>query len=370
LFRGNLRLNELRFMVIDEADEMFDEGFGPDVDQLLDCILQRPQMALFSATIPKWVESIAERKLKEAVTVKIDGKGPVESVEHTVITVPDGQKIRALGELLDGADGSSVVFCRTKDGVERLTGQLSAAGYVVAGLRGNMTQPERERVMRGFRIGKPEILVATNVAARGLDVANIGRVINFDLPDSPELLTHRLGRAGRMGRAGEAMTLVTPKDRKRWLAMQSHLGLKVNERKWELGQAPDQPRSEPKTPTSRQAKPAGTGSSSVRTPVRRSALRRDVARPNGRQAENGHASNGSGRPADENGAASSGSRPQAKNGRVPKNDGRQAADSRNRTSWYEAVCDGCGSATKVPHEPSPQRAAYCRECYELVSMPV
>ena len=149
------------------------------------------------------MEKIAQGRLSDAVTVKVDpGKGPIETVEHTVIDVPDGQKITALGELLDDADGSSVVFCRTKDGVERLASQLSAAGYVVAGLRGNMTQPERERVMRGFRIGKPEILVATNVAARGLDVANIGRVINYDLPDSPELLTHRLGRAGRMaGRA-------------------------------------------------------------------------------------------------------------------------------------------------------------------------
>lgn len=359
LFRGNLRLNELRFMVIDEADEMFDEGFGPDVDQLLDCILQRPQMALFSATIPKWVESIAQRKLKEAVTVRIDpGKGPIESVEHTVISVPDGQKIAALCELLDDADGSSVVFCRTKDGVERLTAQLSAAGYVVAGLRGNMTQPERERVMRGFRIGKPDILVATNVAARGLDVANIGRVINFDLPDSPELLTHRLGRAGRMGRAGEAMTLVTPRDRKRWVSMQARLGSKLNERRWEPGRSDQKPAGEKKERGSRPAEPA----------AKRSARVRPSRVPSQNASANGHGYVGNGRTVAENGRHHAGRPP--KKMHATSSNGRQSTNGRKSTAWYETVCDGCGTSTRVPYEPTPQRAAYCRECYELVSTAV
>ncbi len=357
LFRGNLRLNELRFMVIDEADEMFDEGFGPDVDQLLDCILQRPQMALFSATIPQWVESIARRKLSDPVTVKIDpGKGPVESVEHTAIMVPDGQKIAALCELLDGSPGSSVVFCRTKDGVERLASQLLALDYVVAGLRGNMTQPERERVMRGFRIGRPEILVATNVAARGLDVANIARVINFDLPDSPELLTHRLGRAGRMGRAGEAMTLVTPRDRKRWLSMQSSLRLKVNERQWQPG---SELQSAPRVSKSAGSTPSKHSRRAIQAPV---AVPRASSAATG-----GHAKSGS-RPRTNHVPSSSNGRKH--NGHNSNSSGAERKITRDRSAWQEAVCDGCGTLTRIPYQPTPQRAAYCRDCYELLSMSV
>src|SRR5579884_240138 len=233
LFRGNLRLNELRFLVIDEADEMFDEGFGPDVDQLLECILKKPQVALFSATIPKWVEDIARRRLTDQVMVRIEAESrPVESVEHTVIEVPEQQKLQALESLLDDVEGSVVVFCRTKDRVERLAGQLLSLGHRVASLRGNMSQPERERVMRAFRIGRHPVLVATNVAARGLDVSHIGRVVNYDLPDSPDLLTHRLGRTGRMGRSGEAVTLVTPREQKRWEAMRAGLRLQVQQRPW------------------------------------------------------------------------------------------------------------------------------------------
>lgn len=331
LFRGNLRLNRLRFLVIDEADEMFDEGFGPDVDQLLACILQKPQVALFSATIPQWVHDITDHRLTDPVRISTDpGARPVDTVEHEVIEVPEGQKIAALKGLLD-EPGISVVFCRTKDGVERLASQLASSGYEVASLRGNMTQPERERVMRAFRRGHPSILVATNVAARGLDIAHISRVINYDLPDSPELLTHRLGRTGRMGRSGEAMTLLTPRDRRRWARMQAGLGLKVASRHW---------------------KPAGEGAPlplpaghHTRTPAGRAgspAESRSVrARPHRARR------------------APSGARHTAPQSAEPETAGSGARS---------ANCEGCGTPVRITWTPSPTRPAYCRECRQLVSV--
>ncbi len=320
LYRGNLRLNELRMLIIDEADEMFDEGFGPDVDQLLECILNKPQVALFSATIPQWVESIAGRRLTDPIMVRIETEaGPVDSVEHTVLEVSDSKKLDALKSLLDDVDGSAVVFCRTKDGVERLAGQLLAGGYQVASLRGNMTQPERERVMRAFRVGRPRILVATNVAARGLDVAHIGRVINFDLPDSPELLTHRLGRTGRMGRAGEAMTLVTPRDQKRWETMRGRLGLRVQARAW-------QPKSD---------KELHAPVKTERQPDRRPSTKSPGPRPL-----------------------------QPVRAAAPK---RKAEEPAGET-MHSVECEGCGVPVQVPFVPTPERAAYCRECRELVSV--
>jgi ATP-dependent RNA helicase DeaD len=330
LYRGNLRLNELRFIVIDEADEMFDEGFGPDVDQLLDCILQKPQVALFSATIPQWVQDMVARRIPDAVIVKIDaGAQPIETVEHRVIEVPDAQKVEALEELLR-LGGTSVVFCRTKDGVERLAGKLSSNGLDVASLRGNMSQPERERVMRAFRIGRPRILVATNVAARGLDVSHISCVINFDLPDSTELLTHRIGRTGRMGRSGEAVTLVTPRDRKRWAAMQARLDLKIIAETWKPGQSHQRSAPLPSVPaaTSR----GRTREDSVLAPRKiGTTVGGDVPRRPAQQRANGH---------------------------------------QTRSESFEVSCEGCGKPVRISWRPTPSRPGYCRECRELVSVAV
>jgi ATP-dependent RNA helicase DeaD len=314
LYRGSLRLNELRFLVIDEADEMFDEGFGPDVDQIFDCILQKTQVALFSATIPAWVQGITAKRLHNPAIVKIQTESrPVDSVEHKVIEVADSDKLELLDELLR-LDGTSVVFCRTKDGVERLANQLSARRFVVASLRGNMSQPDRERVMRAFRQGHPRTLVATNVAARGLDVTHIARVINYDLPDSPELLTHRVGRTGRMGRSGEAFTFVTPRDRKRWAAMTVRLNLKLAVEQW-------------------------TSSRKVETKPEPSRTR-----PEARVAT----------------------------ARVPHSE-RPQRPRQERTDirpMVDASCEGCGDPVRVPFAPSAIRPAYCKECRELVSIAV
>jgi len=337
LFRGNLRLNQLRFLVIDEADEMFDEGFGPDVDQLLDCILQKPQVALFSATIPGWVQSIVARRIPDAVVVKVDHAAPVASVEHRVIEVPEARRVDALEDLLR-RDGTSVVFCRTKDGVQRLAERLRRDGFDVQGLQGNMTQPERERVMRGFRMGRTPVLVATNVAARGMDVSHIACVINYDLPDSSELLTHRVGRTGRMGRSGEAITLVTPKDRKRWAAMRGHLKLHIVEEAWPGAQARTEAVAKTET----------------------AAASRERSRSSTDRASSPRTGSATGR------------RDRGRGGDA-RRFGRQSRDSREGSEIGNAVettCEGCGRPVRVSWTPSPQRPAYCRDCREVVSVAV
>jgi ATP-dependent RNA helicase DeaD len=247
LYRGSLSLRDLRVLVLDEADQMLDQGFAPDVDRILDCSRGKIQMALFSATIPDWVHDVISHRLHEPSFIAVDEKklGANESVEHTVIEVPANRKLEALNELLsERGNGAVLVFARTKIGVERLGRQISAMGFNAAALQGNLSQGQRERILRGFRRGNPPILVATNVAARGLDIVSIERVINFDVPESAELLTHRLGRTGRMGRFGSAITLITPADASKWRAIERDVGVKVRRERLD-GQALDRPATEP-----------------------------------------------------------------------------------------------------------------------------
>ena len=235
LYRGSLSLRDLRCLVLDEADQMLDAGFGPDVERILDCAPASLQMALFSATMPDWVHEVISHRLHEPVIVAVDEaqRGPVSSVEHTVVEVLHGQKIDALCSLLDErGTGTVLVFCRTKIGVERLERQLADRGYRIAALQGNLNQSQRERVLRSFRRGNPPILVATNVAARGLDILSIEQVINFDVPESAELLTHRLGRTGRMGRRGNAVTILGPADHGKWKGIERQLGARIRRERW------------------------------------------------------------------------------------------------------------------------------------------
>lgn len=216
--QGSLRLADLRLLVLDEADEMLDRGFAPDVERIIAATPPRRQMALFSATVPAWVGQTAAGHLHDPVTVKVDTSSePVAHVPHTVYDVPEGEKHVALRVLLtDRGEHRTLVFGRTKHGVRKLALQLAKDGFAVAALQGNLSQNARDRVMAEFRDGTTPILVATNVAARGLDVEDVSRVINFELPESASLLTHRVGRTGRMGRTGEAITLLTREDEVAW----------------------------------------------------------------------------------------------------------------------------------------------------------
>jgi ATP-dependent RNA helicase DeaD len=221
--RGVLKLDKLSFLVLDEADEMLDQGFMHDVKAILSHAPapEKRQTALFSATHPGWVDKTSANFVFNPVRVKID---PLPSqrpnIDNIVQEIPEGTRMPALLQLLDARDGLSIVFTRTKHGAKKLSKLLAAQGYPVEALQGNMSQNARERVMKQFRSGEVQILVATNVAARGLDLDGVTSVINFELPETGELLTHRVGRTGRMGKAGTATTLVTPSEMQRFSQLQ------------------------------------------------------------------------------------------------------------------------------------------------------
>jgi ATP-dependent RNA helicase DeaD len=234
LRQGNLLLNRLSFLVLDEADEMLDRGFAPDVERILAHAPSRRQTALFSATLPAWVAKVAARHVHNPVTLEVDAGAPAPpEIEHVVYDVAPEAKLDALRTLLDRRGTQPViVFGRTKHGVKKLAQRLEALGYPTGALQGNLSQNARERVMASFRSGAVPILLATNVAARGLDVPGVGQVINYELPESAEWFTHRVGRTGRMGRGGEAVTFLTPEDAAQWRQIEKTLGRKLARRPW------------------------------------------------------------------------------------------------------------------------------------------
>ena len=233
LRRGSLVLKDLTVFVLDEADEMLDRGFAHDVEAILAATPRERQTALFSATIPDWVAKTAHKHLRDPQTVAVDAsvQGPPE-IDHVAYEMDKAQKLDALRTLLDRNGGPILVFGRTKHGVKKLANQLAGLGYPVDALQGNLSQNARERVMERFRSGKVPILVATNVAARGLDIQGIDQVINFDLPDSELLFTHRAGRTGRMGQHGEAITFITADDSKKWREIERALGRRITRQAW------------------------------------------------------------------------------------------------------------------------------------------
>ncbi len=212
--------------VLDEADQMLDSGFAPAIEEILETTPETRQMALFSATIPDWIETLQEKFLKNPVKVAISAAtGTQSSIEQIAYRVPQEQKMAALCTLLHSTEGeSSLIFGRTKYGVEKLGKQLSQLGFTVGTLHGNKSQRAREEVLTAFRRRQVQTLLATNVAARGLDIAGIDQVINYELPESSDLFTHRIGRTGRMGRQGKAITLLVPADVAKWRRMAHNLG--------------------------------------------------------------------------------------------------------------------------------------------------
>jgi ATP-dependent RNA helicase DeaD len=229
LKRGTLQLRQLRMLVLDEADTMLDQGFAPDVERILARTPQSRQTALLSATIPPWVQRIGAKHLSDPeVLVAEEGDGSDPDIDHVVVEAYTEDKFQVLQRLLDEpAEGATLVFGRTKRGVHRLGQRLQALGYKVAVLQGNLDQKARDRALEQFRSGRVSILVATNVAARGLDIMHVGRVINYELPETHELFTHRVGRTGRMGQTGRAITLVSATDLSKWQAIERGLGRRL-----------------------------------------------------------------------------------------------------------------------------------------------
>jgi ATP-dependent RNA helicase DeaD len=205
-------------VVLDEADEMLDMGFAEDLEAILEVVPRDRQTALFSATIPARIAAIAKRHMRDAEQLRISEEptpaGAAPRVRQVAYLVNRAQKADALSRVLDIENPTSVlVFCRTRNEVEDLAQSLSGRGHRVEALHGGFTQAQRDRVMRRFREGTADLLLATDVAARGLDIRHITHVLNFDVPSAPESYVHRIGRTGRAGREGVAITLVEPRER-------------------------------------------------------------------------------------------------------------------------------------------------------------
>ncbi len=216
--RGTLKLDSLKFFILDEADEMLDMGFVDDIEWVLQNAPKQRQTALFSATIPPRIATLSSKYLKDPHRIAVRGKAlTVPEVEQSYYDIPRGRKIDALTRILDAeVPTSAMIFCRTKRMVDELGEALMARGYAAETIHGDLSQAQRDRVMRKFRSGQAEILIATDVAARGLDVPDISHVFNFDVPESVETYIHRVGRTGRQGKAGKAITLVNRREI-RWI---------------------------------------------------------------------------------------------------------------------------------------------------------
>ncbi|WP_330456487.1 DEAD/DEAH box helicase [Streptomyces sp. NBC_00820] len=215
--RGTLRLDDLRTVVLDEADEMLDMGFSEDIDTILENVPEERQTVLFSATMPSRIDAMARRHLREPVRVEIEREatapGEAPRVRESAYIVARGQKPAALGRVLDvESPDAAIVFCRTRDQVDTLTETLNGRGYRAEALHGGLSQEQRDRVMGRLRGGTADLLVATDVAARGIDVEHLTHVINYDVPSASESYVHRSGRVGRAGREGVAITLAEPRE--------------------------------------------------------------------------------------------------------------------------------------------------------------
>jgi ATP-dependent RNA helicase DeaD len=212
--RRSLNLKSVRYVVLDEADEMLDMGFIDDIESILGETPGDRQTALFSATFPHRLRQLAEKHMQEPERVAVkqaDLETPL--VRQVAYIVPRPHKLEALGRILDlEAPSSAIIFCRTRTEVDELTESLAIRGYRPEALHGGLNQPQRDRVMNRFREGVADLLIATDVAARGLDVEHVSHVINYDIPQSPEVYVHRIGRTGRAGREGTAVTLVQPRE--------------------------------------------------------------------------------------------------------------------------------------------------------------
>jgi ATP-dependent RNA helicase RhlE len=227
--QGNCHLDQIQFLVLDEADRMLDMGFLPDVRRILEKCPRQRQTSLFSATIPPEIGSLIKWAMRNPQTVEIGvRRSPAETIKHVVYPVAEAQKSDLLRALLDGVNYDSViVFCRTKNRADRIGHMLKKNNHAVATLHSNRTQREREQALRGFRDGRFEVLVATDIAARGLDVREVSHVINYDVPQHPEDYVHRIGRTGRAQASGDAFTLMVAEDVRHMAAIERFIGQKI-----------------------------------------------------------------------------------------------------------------------------------------------
>ncbi len=233
LGEGDIDLKHVEVLVLDEADHMCDMGFLPDIKRILQAVPAKRQTLFFSATMPEEIRTLADSILKDPVTVQVGIIAPAETVSHALYPVPDGLKSRLLLTMLKELPaGRVLVFTRTKRRAKNLAADLLHHGYRAAELQGNLAQNRRQEAIDGFRSGKYDILVATDIAARGIDVAEISHVINFDMPDTVDAYTHRIGRTGRAELTGAAFTFSVSDDAPMVRAIDNVLGTPVDRRRW------------------------------------------------------------------------------------------------------------------------------------------
>ncbi|HEX2071385.1 MAG TPA: DEAD/DEAH box helicase, partial [Thermoleophilaceae bacterium] len=244
--RHYLFLDQARYVVLDEADEMLDLGFFEDVDEILARCPSGRQTALFSATMPPPIKALAEKRMFDPVTIKVKAAQlTIDTVAQFHIEVPDKEKAERLGEVLKAErPEQAIIFARTKIGVDRLARTLDRQGLRVKTLHGNMSQGARDGVMIAFKGGRERLLVATDVAARGLDITGVSHVVNYDVPNSPDIYVHRIGRTGRAGETGRAITLITPKQREDLEAIERHANTEIPAWTAPNGAAPERPKRE------------------------------------------------------------------------------------------------------------------------------
>ncbi|HEX2061786.1 MAG TPA: DEAD/DEAH box helicase, partial [Thermoanaerobaculia bacterium] len=229
LDRGTLKLQNIRIIVLDEADEMLKMGFVEEVEKLLAAAPDERQIALFSATMPDEVLRIAKRHLRDPERIEIEHRSvTAPAIEQRFLNVSEGQKLEVLTQILEIQDAeASLIFRRTKTGAAELAEKLEGRGFAAVAMHGDMSQPLRESVIRRLKAGQVEIVVATDVAARGLDVEQIEHVINYDVPYDVEAYVHRIGRTGRAGRTGLATMFITPRERRMMREIERYTGMQI-----------------------------------------------------------------------------------------------------------------------------------------------
>jgi ATP-dependent RNA helicase RhlE len=229
--RHSIDLSQLEVLVLDEADQMLDMGFIPDVRRIIKRLPKKRQTLVFSATMPTEIRRLTGDILRDPATVQVGITAPADTVSHALYPVSQQLKTALLLKLLGDIQTRSVlIFTRTKHRAKNLGRKLAAAGYRSTSLQGNLSQTRRQAALDGFRDGKFQILVATDIAARGIDVTRISHVINYDIPSTPEAYIHRIGRTGRATRSGEAFTLVTGEDKNMVRAINRIIGSKIEQR--------------------------------------------------------------------------------------------------------------------------------------------
>jgi len=228
---GSIDLSSIETFVLDEADRMCDMGFLPDIQRILQYLPAHRQTLFFSATMPGDIRALATKILNDPIQVQVGDMTPVETVAHALYPISEGLKIKLLLAVLEKtATGRVLIFTRTKRRAGYLATSLKNSGYRVSSLRGDMTQNHRQASIDGFRAGKYDILVATDIAARGIDVLDITHVINYDMPDTTDAYTHRIGRTGRARRTGEALTFIVRTDEALVYQIEKALGKRIERR--------------------------------------------------------------------------------------------------------------------------------------------